>query len=170
MIYEITILEPEQNTIKETKEVRAIIEKWGAIRTAQDDGIKRLCYPITLKGVEHNYARYVYYIVSINAGDESKLAGELVRDDRVLRYLIVKSRNQADSDFIIHERKPVEIYSDLDGNIVEENDQIQSEYVVRYNITGDRFNPTWEDQADFETLEEAEKFLAECRSKENGKQ
>ncbi len=70
-----------------------------------------------------------------------------------------------DNDFVIHERKPIEIYYDLEGNIVEENDQIQSEYVVRYNITGDRINPTWEDQADFETLEEAEKFLAECRRK-----
>lgn len=85
--------------------------------------------------------------------------GEL-RDDK-------KPKNQTDSDFVIHERKPIEIYSDLEGNIVEENDQIQSEYVVRCNITGDRINPTWEDQADFETLKEAEKFLAECRSKEN---
>ena len=167
MIYEITILEPEQNTPDNTREVRAIIEKWGAIRTAQDDGVKRLYYPINLKGVEHNFARYVYYIVSINKGDEQKLAGELVRDDRVLRYLIVKSKDQSDSDFVIQERKPVEIYFDLDGNQVEENEQIPSEYVVRCNITGDRLNPTWEDQADFETLEEAKEYLEEVRRKEN---
>lgn len=92
MKYEITILEPEQNNAEAIAGVRATVEKWADIHTLKDDGVKRLCYPINLKGVEHNFARYIYITATINGDDYLKLGGELVRDDRVLRYLIVKER------------------------------------------------------------------------------
>ena len=57
--------------------------------------------------------------------------------------------------FTIQERKAVEYYYDLDGNMVEENDQIPSVYVVRCKLVEN----VWEDQADFDDLDEAKKFL-----------
>lgn len=58
-------------------------------------------------------------------------------------------------DYIIQERRPVEYYYDLDGTLFEENTVIPSVYVVRCRISGDAY----EDEADFETLEEAQECL-----------
>ena len=65
------------------------------------------------------------------------------------------------SNFTIHRRRAIELYYTLDGKEVEENDQIPDQYVVRYNMTEDPKHPAWEDQADFNTLEEARQFLQE---------
>ena len=64
-------------------------------------------------------------------------------------------------DFIVQERRTIEYYFDANGNITEENDQIPSEFVVRCNLADENNPPIWEDQADFETLEEAEQFIAD---------
>ena len=65
--------------------------------------------------------------------------------------------------FTIHERKSIEYYYNLDGELVEENDQIPSVYVVRCNLTGEKDFETWEDQADFDTLEEAKQYIKELK-------
>ncbi len=63
-----------------------------------------------------------------------------------------------EEDYTIQELKSVEYYYDLDGNLVEENNQIPSEYVVRCRLVEN----VWEDQEIFETLDEAKKFYDEC--------
>lgn len=65
-------------------------------------------------------------------------------------------------DYTIQERRAVEYYYELDEDgigfeVVEENDQIPSVYVVRCRITGD----CWEDEADYETLNEALGYFKE---------
>lgn len=69
---------------------------------------------------------------------------------------------EAEKLFTIQELKSVEYYYDLDGNLVEENDQIPSVYVVRCKLVEN----VWEDQMDFETLDEAKKFYDECVERE----
>lgn len=90
MIYELTIITPENNTAEDMAKIKKTIEKWGAIHTEEDDGVKRLAYPITLQGITHEVARYLFYTVELNEGDPQKLSGELSRKDEVLRYLLVK--------------------------------------------------------------------------------
>ena len=67
-------------------------------------------------------------------------------------------------DYTIQARKAVEQYFEIEKNgkvfwfePVEENDQIPVEYVVRCRITGD----CWEDEADYETLDEALEYFKE---------
>ena len=90
MIYELTILTPEKSNAEDLANIKSTVEKWGAIHTTEDDGVKRLAYPITLQGITHEVARYLFYTVELNEGDPQKLSGELSRKDEVLRFLLVK--------------------------------------------------------------------------------
>lgn len=90
MIYELTIIAKENNTAEELADIKSTIEKWGAIHTTEDNGVKRLAYPITLQGITHEMARYLFYTVELNEGDPQKLSGELSRKDEVLRFLLVR--------------------------------------------------------------------------------
>lgn len=90
MIYELTILTPENNTAEDMAKIKKTIEKWGAIHTTEDEGIKRLAYSITLCGITHEFARFIFYTVELNEGDPQNLSGELNINDGVLRYLLVK--------------------------------------------------------------------------------
>ena len=98
MFYEITLITPENNTAEDMAEIRSTIEKWADIHTAEDNGVKRLAYAITLNGVEHNFGHYLFYTATLNDGDPQRLSAELCRDDKVLRHLIVK----ADRKYIKH--------------------------------------------------------------------
>lgn len=90
MIYELTIIAKENNTAEELADIKSTIEKWGAIHTEEDDGVKRLAYPIGIGNMSNNFGHYLFYTVDINEGDPQKLSGELNIKDSVLRYLLVK--------------------------------------------------------------------------------
>ena len=66
MFYEITLITPENNTAEDMAEIRSTIEKWADIHTAEDNGVKRLAYAITLNGVEHNFGHYLFYTATLN--------------------------------------------------------------------------------------------------------
>lgn len=90
MIYELTIITPENNTAEDMAKIKKTIEKWGAIHTTEDEGVKRLAYPIGIGNMSHNYGHFMFYTVELNEGDPQKLSGELNIKDSVLRYLLVK--------------------------------------------------------------------------------
>lgn len=90
MIYELTIITPEKSTAEDLASIKKTIEKWGAIHTEEDEGVKRLPYSITLQGVTHEFARYLFYTVELNDGDPAKLSSELNIKDEVIRYLMIK--------------------------------------------------------------------------------
>lgn len=90
MIYELTIIAKESSTAEELADIKSTIEKWGAIHTEEDDGVKRLAYRI----FNNEFGHYLFYTVELNEGDPQKLSGELNIKDSVLRYLLVKQRSK----------------------------------------------------------------------------
>lgn len=66
----------------------------------------------------------------------------------------------------IHRRKTVDYYYNLKDDMVEENTEIPSVYVVRYDVNENPDYPCYEDQADFDTLEDAQKYLDEVEARE----
>lgn len=69
------------------------------------------------------------------------------------------------NDFVIQILQTKEWYFTLDGKEVEYNNAIPHKYVVRYNMTGDKENPCYEDQDIFDTYEEAEACLKELQER-----
>ncbi len=91
MLYEITLITPENNTAGDMAKIRSTVEKWADIHTVEDNGVKRLAYAIRFNGVEHNFGHYLFYTATLNDGDPQRLSAELCRDNKVLMHLVVKS-------------------------------------------------------------------------------
>lgn len=84
--YELTILVDE---IAPQEVIDGLTEKvkgYGKITSFEDDGVKRLCYPIR----NHEKARYLFYIVELENDMPAKLSSNLNIDDNVMRYLLVR--------------------------------------------------------------------------------
>lgn len=86
MKHELTILAPESNGDKELDEIQKTIKKYAKIVKFENDGVKRLAYPIR----DHERAGYLYYILDMEQQDCIKLSCELNIKDEVLRYLLVR--------------------------------------------------------------------------------
>lgn len=69
-------------------------------------------------------------------------------------------------EYTIHQMERIENYYDLNGTLVETNEEIPPVYVVRCNLTSDQDYETWEDQEIFDTLEEAKKCIKELEKGE----
>ena len=85
--YELTLLFDEilENDIIEAVEKK--IAKYATITKIEDDGIKRLAYPI--RG--HEKARYKFYELDIDGGNWEELSRELnYNTDEVMRFLLVR--------------------------------------------------------------------------------
>ena len=87
--YELTVLihpDLEMNLEPATSKVKELVEKnGGKITKEQNDGKKRLAYPI--KG--QDFAVYYFYEVELPAEAPKKIEGVLNITDEVLRYLLV---------------------------------------------------------------------------------
>ena len=87
--YELTVLihpDLEMNLEPATSKVKELVEKnGGKITKEQNDGKKRLAYPI--KG--QDFAVYYFYEVELPAEAPKKIEGVLNITDEVLRHLLV---------------------------------------------------------------------------------
>lgn len=84
--YELTILVDE---IAPQEVIDGLTEKvkgYGKITSFEDDGVKRLAYPIR----NHEKARYLFYTLELENDMPSKISSNLNIDDNVVRYLLVR--------------------------------------------------------------------------------
>ena len=84
--YELTILVDEIAPQEVIDGLTKKIKEYGKITNIEDDGVKRLCYPIR----NHEKARYLYYTLELEDGVQAELASNLNIDDDVMRYLLVR--------------------------------------------------------------------------------
>lgn len=87
MIYELTVLTPETASELDIEQVERVIRRYGEIGKREDEGIKRLAYPIH----GQDKARYLYYEINMIQNEPQRLSSELNINDTVLRYLLVKA-------------------------------------------------------------------------------
>ena len=87
--YELTILVDE---IAPQEVIDGLTEKvkgYGKITKIEDDGVKRLAYPVQ-KVRLHEKAHYLYYTLELENDVPTKLSTNLNIDDDVVRYLLVR--------------------------------------------------------------------------------
>lgn len=85
--YELTILIDDGVTVADMLALEKKIKGHMTIKKRNINGVKRLAYPI--RGKE--YAMYLFYVVETDYKNSvSELNGELCRDDKVVRFLMVK--------------------------------------------------------------------------------
>ena len=84
--YELTILVDEIAPQEVIDGLAEKIKKYGKITNFEDDGVKRLAYPIR----NHEKARYLFYTVELENDMPTKLSSDLNIDDNVMRYLLVR--------------------------------------------------------------------------------
>lgn len=84
--YELTILVDE---IAPQEVIDGLTEKvkgYGKITSIEDDGVKRLAYPIR----NHEKAHYLFYTVELENDVPAELSRNLNTDDDIMRYLLVR--------------------------------------------------------------------------------
>lgn len=84
--YELTILVDEIATQEVIDGLTEKIEGYGKIKSFEDDGVKRLAYPIS----NHEKARYLFYTLELEDGVPAELSSHLNIDDDIVRYLLVR--------------------------------------------------------------------------------
>lgn len=84
--YELTILVDEIAPQEVIDGLTEKIKGYGKITSIEDDGVKRLCYPIN----DHEKARYLYYTLELEDGVPVKISSNLNIDDNIMRYLLVR--------------------------------------------------------------------------------
>lgn len=84
--YELTILVDEVAPQEVIDGLTEKIKGYGKIKSFEDDGVKRLAYPIR----NHEKARYLFYTVELENDVPAKLSSNLNIDDNVMRYLLVR--------------------------------------------------------------------------------
>lgn len=88
--YELTILVDE---IAPQEVIDGLTEKvkgYGKITKIEDDGVKRLAYPVQ-KVRLHEKAHYLYYTLELENDVPAELSRNLNIDDNVVRYLLVRT-------------------------------------------------------------------------------
>lgn len=88
--YELTILVDEIAPQEVIDGLTEKIKGYGKITSFEDDGVKRLAYPIQ-KVRLHEKARYLFYILELENDVPAKLSSDLNIDDNVVRYLLVRT-------------------------------------------------------------------------------
>lgn len=84
--YELTILVDEIAPQEVIDGLTEKIKGYGKITSFEDDGVKRLAYPIR----NHEKARYLFYTLELENDMPAKLSSNLNIDDDVVRYLLVR--------------------------------------------------------------------------------
>lgn len=84
--YELTILVDEIAPQEVIDGLTEKIKGYGKITSIEDDGVKRLAYPIR----NHEKARYLFYTLELENDVPAELSGNLNRDDNIMRYLLVR--------------------------------------------------------------------------------
>lgn len=84
--YELTILVDEVAPQEVIDGLTEKIKGYGKITSIEDDGVKRLAYPIR----NHEKARYLFYTLELENDMQIKLSSDLNIDDDIMRYLLVR--------------------------------------------------------------------------------
>lgn len=84
--YELTILTDEIAPQEVIDGLTEKIKRYGTVVKFEDDGVKRLCYPIR----NHEKAHYLFYILELENDVPAKLSSDLNIDDNIMRYLLVR--------------------------------------------------------------------------------
>lgn len=84
--YELTILVDEIASQEVIDGLTKKIKRYGKRVKFEDDGVKRLAYPIR----NHEKARYLYYTLDLENDVPYKISSHLNIDDDVIRYLLVR--------------------------------------------------------------------------------
>lgn len=87
--YELTILVDEIAPQEVIDGLTEKVEGYGKITKIEDDGVKRLAYPVQ-KVRLHEKAHYLYYTLELEDGVPAKLSTNLNTDDDIVRYLLVR--------------------------------------------------------------------------------
>lgn len=87
--YELTILVDEIAPQEVIDGLTKKVKGYGKIIGFEDDGVKRLAYPIQ-KVRLHEKARYLFYTVELENDVPAKLSSNLNIDDNIVRYLLVR--------------------------------------------------------------------------------
>ena len=86
--YELTIIVRPDAGEEEIAKIREIIEEYAKITKEEDEGVKRLAYPI----FDNDRGHYLYYNLEIEMGKVAELSCKLNITDEVMRYLLVQAR------------------------------------------------------------------------------
>ena len=84
--YELTILVDEIAPQEVIDGLTEKVKMYGKITGIEDDGVKRLAYPIR----NHEKARYLFYTLELENDVPAKLSSHLNIDDDIMRYLLVR--------------------------------------------------------------------------------
>lgn len=88
MLYELTVIVPEVATELDIEQLERVIRRHSTeIGKKEDDGVKRLAYPIQNKDRGH----FLYYEINLLQGEPQRLSSELNINDTVMRYLLVRA-------------------------------------------------------------------------------
>lgn len=85
--YELTILADEIAPQEVIDGLTKKVKGYGKITSIEDDGVKRLAYPIR----DHEKARFLYYTLELENDVPAELSSDLNIDDNVMRYLLVRA-------------------------------------------------------------------------------
>jgi small subunit ribosomal protein S6 len=85
--YELTILVDEIAPQEVIDGLTEKIKGYGKITSIEDDGVKRLAYPIR----NHEKARYLFYTLELENDVPAELSRNLGIEDNVIRYLLVRA-------------------------------------------------------------------------------
>lgn len=85
--YELTILVDEIAPQEVIDGLTEKIKGYGKITSIEDDGVKRLAYPIR----NHEKAHYLFYTLELENDVPADLSRNLNIDDNVVRYLLVRT-------------------------------------------------------------------------------
>lgn len=86
MDYELTILVREDAPQDVIDGLTKKIKEWGKVVKFEDDGVKRLCYPIC----NQERAHYLFYELELENDAPYKISSNLNIDDDIVRYLLVR--------------------------------------------------------------------------------
>lgn len=88
MLYELTIITPEETTEMGIEQLERAIRRYATeISKKADDGVRRLAYHI----MGHDRGRFLFYEINLEQGKPQELCSRLNINDKVLRYLLVKA-------------------------------------------------------------------------------
>lgn len=86
MLYELTIIAPESATDTNIDQTERMIRRYAKIIKREDEGVKRLAYPIH----GNDRGRYLFYYLELDRNMPTKISERLNINDNVLRYLLVR--------------------------------------------------------------------------------
>lgn len=88
--YELTILVDEDAPQEVIDGLTEKVKGYGKITSFEDDGVKRLAYPVQ-KVRLHEKAHYLFYTLELENDVPAKLSSNLNIDDNIVGYLLVRT-------------------------------------------------------------------------------